>query len=209
MLVAIFSAWFSTSWSATMIHVDQFRTRGLLLSVMVVGLFMNVAVTRAFTTSGWAFVILLLLIQLGRTVWTLVNSTDPVFRDHYFRVLVWSAGTTPLWIAGAAADAEGRLLWWALAAGIDQIVRWLAHPVPGRMLHSEKIEFDAEHMLERCRLFLIIALGETVVTTGTAVAENPLTSMTIITGAFAIAGTIALWVLGFGRSHRLIARHLE
>ena len=33
--------------------------------------------------------------------------------------------------------------------------------------------------------------------------------MTLVTGTFALAGTVALWVLNFGRSHRLILRHLE
>jgi low temperature requirement protein LtrA len=88
MLLAIFAVWFTTSWSATIIRADQFRTRGLVLAVMLLGLFMNASVTRAFTTSGWAFVFPLLLIQLGRTVWTLVNSTDAVLREHYFRTLL-------------------------------------------------------------------------------------------------------------------------
>jgi low temperature requirement protein LtrA len=92
-------------------------------------------VTRAFDTSGWTLVIPLLLIQLGRTVWTIVNAPDAVFRDHFFRTLLWFVATTPLWIAGAAADPETRLLWWVLAAGIDQIGAWLAHPLPGRWLH--------------------------------------------------------------------------
>jgi len=209
MLLAIFAVWFTTSWSATMIRADQSRTRLLVLAVMLLGLFMNASVTRAFTVSGWAFVFPLLLIQLGRTVWTLVNSTDAVLREHYFRTLLWVIVTTPLWIAGAMMSPEARVLWWALAAGIDQIGRWLAHPIPGRRLRSESIAFDADHMLERCRLFLLIALGETVFTTGTAVAAAPTTVMTLITGTFALAGTVALWALSFGRSHRLIMRHLE
>ena len=209
MLLAIFAVWFTTSWSATLIRADQSRTRWLVLAVMLLGLFMNASVTRAFTTSGWAFVFPLLLIQLGRTIWTLVNSTDAVLREHYFRTLLWVIATTPLWIAGAAISPEARMLWWALAAGIDQIGRWLAHPIPGRRLRSENVEFDADHMLERCRLFLLIALGETVFTTGTAIAAAPTTLMTLITGTFALAGTVALWALSFGRSHRLIIRHLE
>ncbi|HTN42755.1 MAG TPA: low temperature requirement protein A [Nitrospiria bacterium] len=209
MLVAIFAVWFSTSWSATMIRADQSRTHGLVLTVMLVGLFMNASVTKAFTTSSWAFVTPLLLIQLGRPVWTFVNSTDAVFRDHFFRVLLWLIATTPLWIAGAAVNPQPRVLWWALAAGIDQIGRWLAHPIPGRRLRSEHIEFDADHMLERCRLFLLIALGETVFATGMAIAEASITVMTLATGTFALAGTVALWALSFGRSHRLILRHLE
>ena len=209
MLLAIFAVWFTTSWSATMIRADQSRTRWLVLVVMLLGLFMNASVTRAFTTSGWAFVIPLLMIQLGRTVWTLVNSINAVLRDHYFRTLLWVIATTPLWIAGAAVSLEARMVWWALAAGIDQIGRWLAHPIPGRRLRSENVEFDTGHMLERCRLFLLIALGETVLTTGMAIAEASITVMTLATGTFALAGTVALWALSFGRSHRIILRHLE
>jgi len=209
MLLAIFTVWFTTSWSATMIRADQSRTRWLVLTVMLLGLFMNASVTKAFTTSGWDFVIPLILIQVGRTVWTLINSTNTVLRDHYFRTLLWVIATTPLWIAGADVNAETRLLWWALAAGIDQVGRWLAHPIPGRPLRSENVQFDAGHMLERCRLFLLIALGETVLTTGMAIAEAPTISMTLATGPSALAGTVALWALSFGRSHRLIIGHLE
>ncbi len=96
MLLAIFAVWFTTSWSATLVRVDQSRTRWLVLAVMLLGLFMNASVTRAFTTSGWAFVIPLLLVQLERTVWTLLNSTDAVLREHYFRTLLWVIATIPL-----------------------------------------------------------------------------------------------------------------
>jgi low temperature requirement protein LtrA len=85
----------------------------------------------------------------------------------------------------------------------------LAHPIPGRRLQSENVPFDADHMLERCRLFLLIAVGETVFTTGTAIAAAPTMLMTLVAGTFALAGTVALWALSFGRSHWLIIRHLE
>lgn len=209
MLLAIFAAWFTTSWSATIIRADQSQTRWLVLAVMLLGLFMNASVTKAFTISGWAFVIPMLLIQLGRTVWMIVYATHTVLREHYVRTLLWAIATTPLWIAGAAMSPEDRLLWWALAAGIDQIGRWLAHPIPGRRLRSENVEFDAGHMLERCRLFLLIALGETVLTTGTAISAASMTSMTLVTGTLAMAGTVALWAFSYGGSHRLIIRHLE
>ena len=35
MLIAIFASWFTTSWSATLIRVDQSRTRWLILAVML------------------------------------------------------------------------------------------------------------------------------------------------------------------------------
>ena len=209
MLLGIFAVWMSTSWSATLVRADQPQTRWLILAVMLLGLFMNASVTRAFTVSGWAFIVPFLLIQLGRALWMIVNSTDAVFRGHYFRMLLWLVATAPLWIAGTAAGLEARLLWWMLAAGLDTIGRWLAHPIPGRRLQSENIPFDAGHMLERCRLFLLIALGETVFTTGTAIAAVPATLMTLITGTLALAGTVALWALAFGRAGHLVLQYAE
>src|ERR671911_4817 len=119
MLRAVYAVWYSTSWAATMVPADQSRTRRMVLTVMLLGLFMNASVTRAFTTSGWTFVIPLLLIQLGRAVWTHVNAPDAVSREHYVRTLLWLIATSPFWIAGAAVNPEARLWWWALAAGID------------------------------------------------------------------------------------------
>jgi low temperature requirement protein LtrA len=209
MLLVVYAVWAYTSWAATMIPADDPRTRRMLLTVMLLGLFMNASVTRAFTTSGWAFVIPMLLIQLGRTLWTLVNSPDVVYRDQFFRILLWMIATSLLWIAGAAVNPEARLLWWALAAGIDLIGTWLAQPIPGRWLHSEDVRFEGGHMLERCRLFLLIALGETVLATGFAIAAAPTTLMTVVTGTLALAGTVALWSLGFGHAGRLTLQYVE
>jgi low temperature requirement protein LtrA len=150
-----------------------------------------------------------LLIQLGRTVWTIASADDPRFREHFIRVLIWLIATAPLWIAGAAVDAETRLLYWGPAAAIDLAGTWLAHPVPGRRLYSEHVGFSGSHMLERCRLFLIIALGETVLATGAAIAAAPMRVMTVATGTAALAGTVALWALYFGRAEPIAVEHVE
>ena len=145
LLLAVFAVWSYTSWAATMIPVEQAPTCWMLLTVMLLGLFMNALVTTAFTTSGWAFVISLLLIQLGRTIWTLVNTNAAVYREHFIRVLLWIIATTPLWIVGAAVNTEARLLWWTLASVIDLIGTWLAHPIPWRWLRSENVWFAGGH----------------------------------------------------------------
>jgi low temperature requirement protein LtrA len=48
-----------------------------------------------------------------------------------------------------------------------------------------------------------------VLTTGTAIAASPVTPMTAATGTYALVGTVALWALSFGGSHRRIMQHLE
>jgi low temperature requirement protein LtrA len=132
-----------------------------------------------------------------------------MLREHYARLLCWILATAPLWITGAVVEAESRLLWWAGAAVIDLVGTWLAHPVPGRALHSENVEFDADHMIERCRLFLLIALGESVLTSGTALAEAPRTLLTLVAGTGALATIIALWALHFAASGRLLDRYVQ
>jgi low temperature requirement protein LtrA len=138
-----------------------------------------------------------------------VNIPTGVHWDHFFRTLLWLIAVTPVWIVGAAVDPEARLGWWALAAGLDLLGSWLAHPIPGRRLRSEYVAFPGGHMLERCRLFLIIALGETVLTTGTAVAAVPMTPLTVVSGTVALTGIVALWALSFGRAARVTLRYVE
>lgn len=47
LLLAIIAVWFRTSWSATIIPTEQSRILWMMLSVMLLGLFMNAAVTGA------------------------------------------------------------------------------------------------------------------------------------------------------------------
>lgn len=209
LLLPVLAVWSYTSWAATLIPADRSATLWMMLSVMAFGLFMNASLTKAFTDSGWLFVVPLLVTQLGRTLWTIANAPAAIYREHFVRVLLWFLATSPVWIAGAAASDERRLWYWALAAAVDLLGTWLAHPIPRRRLHSEEVDFAGGHMLERCRLFLIIALGETVLTTGTAIAAVPMTTTTVLTGTAALTGTVALWALYFGRSEPLAIHHVE
>jgi low temperature requirement protein LtrA len=209
LLIAVFGEWSGTSFEATVLHVGRSQTKWMLLAVMLVGLFMNAAIADAFDTGGWAFVVPLLLIQAGRSILMILAAPTRMLRELYARLLCWILATAPLWIAGAVVQAEVRLLWWAWAAVIDLAGTWLAHPLPGRALHSENVEFDADHMLERCRLFLLIALGESVLTSGTALADAPRTLLTLVTGTGALATIVALWALHFAASGRLMDRYVQ
>lgn len=209
MLTAVFGVWSYTSFEATLVRVRHPETRWMLLAVTALALFMNAAIGGAFGGLSWAFVAPFLVIQIGRPLWTVATSPARL-REHYVRMLGWILATCPLWIAGALAQPEIRLAWWAVAAVIDLLGSWLAHPVPGRVLRSENVEFDAAHLIERCRLFLIIALGEAVFTTGAAIsaagAERP---VTWLTGCCGLVTAVALWALYFAGSDHLVNRHVE
>ena len=56
------------------------------------------------------------------------------------------------------------------------------------------------HMAERCQLFIIIALGESLLVTGTTFGELPLSAATVAAFVVAFAGAVALWWVYFDRS---------
>jgi low temperature requirement protein LtrA len=75
------------------------------------------------------------------------------------------------------------------------------HPLPGRSSpFSSDSQIYAEHLLERFRLFFLIALGETVLTIGNAFADQPVSADRLLVLAVAFAGTVALWWCYFHRA---------
>ncbi|GMA14268.1 low temperature requirement protein A [Deinococcus metallilatus] len=209
LLLAIFTVWSYTSWETTITSVTRAVSRAKMLAVMLPGLFMNAFIPEAFGASAWAFVLPYLAIQLGRSVWTLLSTHSPLFRKHFTNYLIWILATAPLWVVGASADEQTRLSWWAAATAIDFLGAALAHPLPGRSISTENVGFDGDHMVERARLFLIIALGETVLVTGTAISEAPPTWMTVLTGSAGLLMSVSLWSLAFGRPNAVAVRDLE
>lgn len=209
MLMAIYMVWAYTSWAATMIRADQSMTHWMILLVMFIGSVMNISVVGAFSNFGWLFVSTLLIIQLGRTCWTIVYSPNDMFRDHFWRVLIWQIISAPIWIAGACVPSKDRILLWLAASGIDLLGTWLAHPLPSRRLLSEEVVFDAAHLLERCRLFRLIAIGEMVFTLGAAITQVPLNWTTVVLGTVTMAEIVSLWWLSFGRFFSVVRGHVE
>ena len=208
LLVAVFSVWAYTSFEATSRDVERKDTQRTLLAVMFLGLFMNAAISSAFSSSPWPFAVPYLISQIGPTAVTAITVGPAELRHHYRRALVWLGAATPLWVAGAILQPRPRLACWAAAAAIDLAGTWLAHPLPGRTLHSRQVPFDGEHMIERLRLFLIIALGEAVLTTGTAIAAAPTRVLTVAAGVAGLAVVVTFWAMYFGGSDSLVARHL-
>ncbi|WFR72666.1 low temperature requirement protein A [Prescottella defluvii] len=96
-------------------------------------------------------------------------------------------------IAGAVLEHDARLILWGIATAIDVAGVLAAHPLPGKRIHSENVAFVAEHYFERTRLFFMIALGETILTTGLAISHAPLEPLTMFAGTVALIGTITLW----------------
>ncbi len=207
MLVAVCGVWVFTTFEVTLLDVERVTTRAITIAVMGVALFMNAGITHAFDDGPWLFVVPLLMAVLGPSAYTAFSAPSAPLRGHFARVFIWGGVSASLWITGALLDAGLRLWLWAVAAGIDLIGAFTAHPLPGRALRSQRLPFDTEHIFERMRLFLIILLGETVLGIGRAVAENYSEPMTLLTAAGGFIALVSLWVVYFARGEQMAVAH--
>ena len=199
--LAVMYAWFMTVWTSNWLDVDRQSVRLLLLCLMFASLLMATSISGAFGDRAGLFVTGYLSIQLGRTAFAVAAFRGHRLHAHFVNALVWEIGTAPLWIAGIAADGDARLVLWAVATLITYGGVIAGHPLPGRRSpFSSDSQIYAEHLLERFRLFFLIALGETVLTVGNVFADQPVQADRLLALAVAFIGTVALWWCYFHRA---------
>jgi len=203
--LAVFYAWFMTAWGANWLEPERLPVRMLLVGLMFASLLMSVAIGDAFGERAWLFVTGYLVLQAGRSVFLFVALRSHPLGEHFVNDLVWELAAGCLWVAGAFADGDLRLTLWGFAVVVSYSGVLALHWLPGR---GRRIELDhadvaAEHLVERFRLFFIIALGETVLTTGTAFTGEPFELERLLALAIAFTGTVALWWCYFERSEVL------
>lgn len=199
--LAVMYAWFMTVWTSNWLDGDRQPVRLLLLGLMFASLLMSTSVSEAFGDRAGLFVIGYLSIQVGRTAFAVWAFRGHRLHMHFVNALAWEIGTAPIWIAGIAVNGDARIALWAAAVLITYAGVIAGHPLPGRKSpFSSDSQIYAEHLLERFRLFFLIALGETVLTIGNAFADQPLQTDRLLVLAIAFTGTVALWWCYFHRA---------
>jgi low temperature requirement protein LtrA len=208
--LAVMYAWFMTVWTSNWLDADRQPVRLLLLCIMFASLVMSTSVSEAFGDRAGLFVIGYLAIQIGRTAFAVIAFRGHRLHMHFVNALIWEVGTAPIWIAGIAAGDDARLVLWAVATLVTYAGVMAGHPLPGRRSpFSSDSQIYAEHLLERFRLFFLIALGETVLTLGNAFAGEPLRADRLLVLAIAFTGTVALWWCYFHRAEELGGRAVQ
>ena len=114
------------------------------------------------------------------------------------RITAWLSTSAVFWIAGGLAQGQSRLVLWAIALAIEYISPAVRFWIP-RYGASSVADWVIEggHMAERCALFVIIALGESVVVTGATFAELAWSAESLAAFVSVLAGSIAMWWIYF------------
>jgi low temperature requirement protein LtrA len=188
LFLPIYWVWVGTTMQANRRDLDQPAERIAIFFVALCGLVMAFAVPQAYDNRGLLFAVAYWAARIGYGVF--------VFRGELRYVQPFSVSialTGPLLLVGALLDGPAREVLWLVGALIDLAMPSLLR----RRLAS--MHFDAAHLTERFGLFVLIALGESVVAVGAPVANSgePVGVATLCAAAAAFLLCCALWWVYF------------
>ena len=211
LLLAVWWVWTYTSWVTNWLNPELIAVRTCLFVLIVAGLLASASIPRAFADRGMTFAAAYVFMQLGRTLFFLwaVRGEGPVITVNFQRIFCWFALSSVLWLVGGRAAPDERILWWTAAILFEFIGPSALYWVPGLGRSSTTDwQIDGSHMAERCALFVIIALGESLLVTGATFTELSWDAPAIGGMLSAVIGSIAMWWMYFDtgaeRSHHRI-----
>ncbi len=199
-LLVIWWAWTYTTWVTNMLDPDAIVVRLLVLSLMFASLVMAVAIPDAFGSRALLFAGAYVAIQVGRTAFLafVVAGRGSPERVPATHILTWFIASGVFWLAGGFASDSARILLWLIAIAIDYSAPLVFYRVPGRRrLSPDSWNVETSHFAERFQLFIIIALGESIVVTGATTSELPLDAARFAALGLAFLSIAAFWWLYF------------
>jgi low temperature requirement protein LtrA len=212
LLLAVWWVWIFTSWITNWLDPERIPVRLALFALLLAGLLLSVSIPNAFTNRGAMFALAYVTMQVGRTsfaIWAVRH--EPISMTRNFqRILVWLLCSGAFWIGGGLAHEGLRVGLWVVALVIELVSPSVYFWVPGLGRSSlDDWNIEGNHMAERCALFVIIALGESLLVTGATFGQLELTLNTVITFLVAVLGSVAMWWVYFDsgaeRAHHRIA----
>ena len=211
-LLVVWWSWNYTTWVTNELDTGSVPVRLLLIALMLASLLMAVAIPQAFGDHALLFAGSYVAIQVGRHAFLTFAAAGPrtLERERAGRILIWFVVAGTLWISGALVDGPARVVLWLAALALDYGAPLVLYWVPGlRRLSGAAWNVGTEHFAERFQLFIIIALGETIVITGATTSELELDPARLVAFGLAFLATAAMWWLYFNYVARIAQRRLE
>ena len=202
LLAIVWLAWAYTTWVTNWFDPERLAMRAVLLAQMLASLVMSAGLPEAFEHRGLMVAGALVAMQVGRTIFVVLVTPEGPLRRNFERILTWLAVSGALYLAGGFAHGHVRELLWLLAVAVDVGGAAVGFYTPGLgRSRTEEWTIAGGHFAERCQLFMIIALGESIVVIGAALAAaHPISARSVAAFVTAFAGSAGLWWVYFDRS---------
>jgi len=199
LLLVAWWAWVYTTWTTNWFDPDTLEMRTVLLVGMIAGMLGAIAIPDAFGDRAWLLVIGYVGLQVIRNTFAVLatDAADSLYRP-LVRFLRWNLVVAVFWALGALLDGQARIAVWSGALALDYAGPFLGHWTPG-LGRSTALDWHLvpSHFAERIYLFVIIALGESILATGTTAARLELTPARLLAVVVAIVVAAAFWWLYF------------
>ena len=212
LLFAVWQAWINTTWIATWFSPEKDQVRAVLVAVMLGSLVISATIPQAFEGRDLPFAVTYAVLSVGRNIFVIANTgEDPGLRRNFQRIFLWGSAASALWVAGAFAEDTTRLAIWLAAVAIEYAGPAAGFVVPrlGRSTTEDWSTIAGGHLAERCQLFIILALGESILVTGRTVASLPFDAVTAAAFVAAFLGSVGLWWIYFDKSAEDAGKEIE
>lgn len=213
LLFGVWWVWVYTTWCTNWLDPSRLPVRVLIFVLMLAGLVLSTSIPEAFESRSLAFACAYVFMQLVRTgfmLWSLRHHSPNNFRN-FQRIIIWLVVSAVFWIAGGLVeDPSTCFVLWAIALAIEYVSPALGFRVPG-MGASSTADWDVAggHLAERCGLFVIIALGESILVSGATFTEQPWTAVAVSAFVVTFLGTVAMWWIYFNIGAEYAGRQIS
>jgi low temperature requirement protein LtrA len=211
-LLATWMSWNYTTWVTNELDPEAIVVRLVIVALMLASLLMAVAIPEAFGDRAVLFAASYVAIQVGRHAFLAfaAGRKGTLERARAIPILVWFIGAGVFWIAGALADGPACTVLWIVALLIDYGAPLCTYWLPVRRhIGMDAWNVSTSHFAERFQLFVIIALGESIVLTGETTSHLELDAARLAAFAVAFLSTAAFWWLYFNYVATIAERRLE
>jgi low temperature requirement protein LtrA len=180
-------AWTQYTWALNSADTTHPAVDALMLVATAIAFLMAVTIPDAFGDAGGWFAATYIAVRVvglglyGRVAWD-----DVAKRSAVRRFAVLSLGGLAAVAAGGVVGSEARAWWWAAAVLLDVAAAAGAGAAEGW-------DIRPEHFGERHGLFVIIALGESLIVAASGLTGAERTAQTVAVAILAVAATGGLW----------------
>ncbi|MEU4480183.1 low temperature requirement protein A [Micromonospora sp. NPDC023966] len=205
LLLALWAVWQGTAWTTSRYDPYHIGLQTIVIIALVGSVVMGVAIPRAFSSTGLAFAVAYVVVQVSRPAILLLTLRRLQHRRLKLRMLITFSVTGVLWLAGALLPTGPRVTLWTLALLLEYLASRFGWPVPGLGRSTvSRWDIHGEHLAERYQQFFLVALGETILIAGLAYSRAPGSATRTAAFAAALLTTVLFWRIYVQRAGRIL-----
>ncbi|WP_262285971.1 low temperature requirement protein A [Micromonospora sp. MA102] len=205
LLLALWAVWQGTAWTTSRYDPYHIWLQVIVVIALVGSMVMGVAIPRAFTSTGMAFALAYVVVQVSRPGILLLTLGRVQHRRLKLRMLITFSVTGVLWVTGALLPTNPRVTLWTLALLLEYLASRFGWPVPGLGRSTvSRWDIHGEHLAERYQQFFLVALGESILIAGLAYSRDPHSGSRTAAFAAALLTSVLLWRIYVQRAGQIL-----